>query len=261
MWYSSNARDSQLCQLISKMLSIGTRYRVIYNSLRLYYPSLIPFFRFKYEHPSSMRNNAGITVASNRTGVGQPVSNLLFSAPKGHLRLSRSRWTFTFPVEKVSLSRLRMLLRPWGMQELLSALLHSTCRRYIRSGWISCQSHEEHHYGQRHRDDCNDRPPSRWFPLKGLQCSGFLSGTENAVDRWPSASSVTCSQVLLPCRSWAPGLLLLLFCPLFMMSSSSNPDNIVEYTGAFDAHTVSTVTGILHTEVTDKLKYRCFLPP
>ena len=45
----------------------STRHRVIYDSLRLYYPSLIPFFCFKYEHPSSMHNNAGITVASTRT--------------------------------------------------------------------------------------------------------------------------------------------------------------------------------------------------
>ena len=76
----------------------STRYRVIYDSLRLYYPSLIPFFRFKYEHPSSMRNNAGITVASTRTGVGQVIrgapfssslpSNPLFSAPRRHSRLS-----------------------------------------------------------------------------------------------------------------------------------------------------------------------------
>ena len=58
----------------------STRHRVIYDSLRLYYPSLIPFFRFKYEHPSSMRNNAGITVASTRTGVGQgdPWGSLFF---------------------------------------------------------------------------------------------------------------------------------------------------------------------------------------
>ena len=47
----------------------STRHRVIYDSLRLYYPSLIPFFHYKYEHPSSMRNNAGITVASTRTGL------------------------------------------------------------------------------------------------------------------------------------------------------------------------------------------------
>ena len=58
----------------------STRHRVIYDSLRLYYPSPIPFFRFKYEHPSSMHNNAGITVASTRTGVGQgdPWGSLFF---------------------------------------------------------------------------------------------------------------------------------------------------------------------------------------
>ena len=49
----------------------STRHRVIYDSLRLYYPSLIPFFCFKYEHSSSMRNNTGTTVASTCTGVGQ----------------------------------------------------------------------------------------------------------------------------------------------------------------------------------------------
>ena len=46
-----------------------------------------------------------------------------------------------------------------------------------------------------------------------------------------------------------------------MMSSDSNPDDIVEYARPFDARTVSTVAGILHTEVTGMLGYRCFLPP
>ena len=44
--------------------------------------------------------------------------------------------------------------------------------------------------------------------------------------------------------------------PLFMMSSDSNPDHIVEYVRVFDAHTVSTVAALLHTEVTDMLEYR-----
>ena len=49
--------------------------------------------------------------------------------------------------------------------------------------------------------------------------------------------------------------------PLFMMSSDSNPDDIVEYARVFDAQTVSTVAALLHTEATDMLEYRCFLPP
>ena len=104
-------------------------------------------------------------------------------------------------------------------------------------------------------------------PLKGLQCSGFSSGTENTVDRWPRVSSAICSQAVLLYRSGAPGLLLLsscspsIFAPFFMMSSDSNPDDIVEYDRAFSAHTVSTVAGILHTEVTDMLDSRCLLPP
>ena len=44
-----------------------------------------------------------------------------------------------------------------------------------------------------------------------------------------------------------------------MMSSDSNPDDIVEYACTFDAQTVSTVAVLLHTEVTDMLEYRCFL--
>ena len=49
--------------------------------------------------------------------------------------------------------------------------------------------------------------------------------------------------------------------PLFMMSSDSNRDDIVEYARVFDAQTVSTVAALLHTEATDMLEYRCFLPP
>ena len=49
----------------------SSRHRVMYDSLCLYYPSLLPFFRFKYEQPSPMRNNAGDIVAYTRTGVGQ----------------------------------------------------------------------------------------------------------------------------------------------------------------------------------------------
>ena len=49
--------------------------------------------------------------------------------------------------------------------------------------------------------------------------------------------------------------------PLFMMSSYSNPDDIVEYARTFDAHTVSTAAGILHNEIIDMLDCRCFLPP
>ena len=49
--------------------------------------------------------------------------------------------------------------------------------------------------------------------------------------------------------------------PHFIMLSDSNPDDIVEYARAFDAHTVSSLAGILHTEVTNMLDYRCFLPP
>ena len=48
--------------------------------------------------------------------------------------------------------------------------------------------------------------------------------------------------------------------PLYMMSSDSNTDDIVEYARVFDAHTVSTVTALLHTEATDMLEYLCFLP-
>ena len=44
-----------------------TRHCVIYDSLCLYYPSLLPFFRFKHEQP----NSAGDIVAYTRTGVGQ----------------------------------------------------------------------------------------------------------------------------------------------------------------------------------------------
>ena len=44
--------------------------------------------------------------------------------------------------------------------------------------------------------------------------------------------------------------------PLFMMSSDSNTDDIVEYARVFDAHTVSTVAALLHTEATDKKKLR-----
>ena len=58
----------------------STRHRVIYDSLCLYYPSLLPFFRFKYEQSSPMRNNAGDIVAYTRTGVGQgdPWGSLFF---------------------------------------------------------------------------------------------------------------------------------------------------------------------------------------
>ena len=49
--------------------------------------------------------------------------------------------------------------------------------------------------------------------------------------------------------------------PHFMMSSDSNPDDIVEYARVYDTCTVSTVAALLHTEVTDMLEYRCFLPP
>ena len=48
--------------------------------------------------------------------------------------------------------------------------------------------------------------------------------------------------------------------PLFMISSDSNPDDILEYACIFDAQTVSTVAALLHTEATDMLEYRCFLP-
>ena len=58
-----------------------TRHRVIYDSLYLYYPSMLPFFRFKYEQPSPMRNNAGDIVAYTRTGVGAPSSLSLPSSP------------------------------------------------------------------------------------------------------------------------------------------------------------------------------------
>ena len=44
--------------------------------------------------------------------------------------------------------------------------------------------------------------------------------------------------------------------PLFMMSSDSNTDDIVEYARVFDAHTVSTVAALLHTEATDKKKFK-----
>ena len=57
--------------------------------------------------------------------------------------------------------------------------------------------------------------------LKVLQCSGFPSGTENTVDRWPSASSAICSQAVLPYRSWAPGLLLLPSCSPSISAPSS----------------------------------------
>ena len=57
-----------------------TRHCVIYDPLYLYYPSMLPFFRFKYEQPSLMRNNAGDIVAYTRTGVGQgdPWGSLFF---------------------------------------------------------------------------------------------------------------------------------------------------------------------------------------
>ena len=42
--------------------------------------------------------------------------------------------------------------------------------------------------------------------------------------------------------------------PLFLMLSDSNPDDIVEYARVFDAHTVSTVAALLHTDVTDMLE-------
>ena len=58
---SSNARDSQLSVDIENGFNI-TRHRVIHDSLRLHYPSLIPFFRFEYKYPSSLRNNAGIVM-------------------------------------------------------------------------------------------------------------------------------------------------------------------------------------------------------
>ena len=45
------------------------------------------------------------------------------------------------------------------------------------------------------------------------------------------------------------------------MSSDSNPDDIIEYARIFDAHTANTVASLLHTEATDMLEYRCFLPP
>ena len=44
--------------------------------------------------------------------------------------------------------------------------------------------------------------------------------------------------------------------PHFMMSSDSNPDDIVEYARVYDTCTVSTVAALLHTEVTDMLEYR-----
>ena len=58
----------------------STRHRVIYDSLCLYYPSLLPFFRFKYGQPSPMHNNAGDIVAYTRTEVGQgdPWGSLFF---------------------------------------------------------------------------------------------------------------------------------------------------------------------------------------
>ena len=46
--------------------------------------------------------------------------------------------------------------------------------------------------------------------------------------------------------------------PLFMMSSDSNPDDIIEYARIFDAHTVNTVASLLHTEATGMLEYGAF---
>ena len=72
-----------------------------YDSLHLFYPSLIPFFCFKHEHPTSMRNNAGITVASTRTGVGQgdPWGSLFFELQPSLLRTQEALKTIEIEMD------------------------------------------------------------------------------------------------------------------------------------------------------------------
>ena len=102
-----------------------------------------------------------------------------------------------------------MILRPWGIQEPLSALLHMS-KLSLRADFMLRSRGSPLRAGISRR--------LQWLtpfqmvsgcPLKGLQCSGFQLGTEKTVDRWPSTSSAICSQELLLYRSWALGLLLI----------------------------------------------------
>ena len=219
----------------------STRHRVIYDSLRLYYPSLIPFFRFKYEHPSSMCNNAGITVASTRTGVGQgDLWGSLFFELAIQPSLHRTQ-------EALKTIEIEMDLHIPGRKGIVIAFEDNTStmrdtRAIVRLAPLVVDIFvQDRFYVKVTKSTITgsdietiamiDPLPAvmraslamrnSGCPLEGLQCSGFPSGTENTVDRWPSASSAICSQAVLPYRSWAPGLLLLSSCSPSISAPSS----------------------------------------
>ena len=256
----------------------STRHRVIYDSLRLYYPSLTPFFSFKYEHPSSMRNNAGITVASTCTGVGQgdPWGSLFFelAIQPSLLRIQEALKTIEIEMDLHIPGRKGIVITS---EDHTSAM--GDTRAIVRLAPLVEDIFAQDGFHVKVTKSTITGSDIETIAMIDSLPDGFRLSTQGTTmlgvpignreyrrqmaqrklsNMQPSGAAL---QVMGPGIATSLLLQSINLLPLFIMSSDSNPDDIVEYARAFDARTVSTVAGILHSEVTDMLDYRCFLPP
>ena len=256
----------------------STRHRTIYDSLCLYFPPLIPFFRFKYEEPSPMRNNSGNIVAHTRTGVGQgdPWGSLFFELAIQPSLLRTQEALKTIEIE--------MNLHIPGRKGIVIAFEDDTSamgdtRAIVRLAPLVKDIFAQDGFhvkvskstitGRDIETIASVDPPPDGFLLsrEGTTMLGVPIGTREYRRSLAESKlrgmqpSTAALQVMGPRIATSLLLHSINLRPLFLMSSDSNPDDIVEYARAFDTHTVSTVATILHTATTDMLDYRCFLPP
>ena len=256
----------------------STRHRVIYDSLCLYYPSLLPFFRFKYEQPSPMRNNAGDIVAYTRTGVGQgdPWGSLFFELA---IQPSLLRTQ-----EALKAIEIEMDLHIPGRKGIVIAFEDDTSamgdtRAIVRLAPLVKDIFAQDGFHVKVSKSTITGSDIETIALIDPLPDGFRLSTQGTTmlgvpignrdyrrlmaerkltDMQPNTAAL---QVMGPRIATSLVLQSFNLRPLFMMSSDSNPDDIIEYARNFDAHTVNTVASLLHTEPTGILEYRCFLPP
>ena len=256
----------------------ATRHNTILTGLKAMAPHLIPLFLWKYGQPSSIRDNKGVIVATNSTGVGQgdPWGSLFFEVAI-HASLVRVR-------NRLAELEADYYQQPGNVMELPGKVFSYEDDTYICSNLIVLSMlapeipglfavdgflinvHKSYIFGL-HAEEMGDAAPLG-FQLKeeGVTSLGIPIGCpvfrRSAVrDKLTVLTPPIAALAMLNPRS---AMLLMLRClnkqPSFLLRCTSGWEEIRDLVRVFDTVTAAAVAAILQFPLNGAREGRMFLP-
>lgn len=256
----------------------ATRHNTILTGLKAMAPHLIPLFLWKYGQPSSIRDNKGVIVATNSTGVGQgdPWGSLFFEVAI-HASLVRVR-------TRLAELEADYYEQPGNVMELPGKVFAYEDDTYICSNLIVLSRlapeipglfavdgfiinvHKSYIFGLHAEEMGEDAPEGYTMRETGVTSLGIPVGCpvfrRSAVrDKLTVMTPPIAALAMLNPRS---AMLLLLKClnkqPSFLLRCTAGWEEIRDLVRVFDSATAEAVAAVLQFPLNGAREGRMFLP-